>query len=88
MNKICLMVLFFSLQMISMEKSPSHEELSIVSRVLQKANITYDPQNLRAVKKPLVKLIEVDIANERHLIDLNGKTVVATYIIAQRPATC
>lgn len=87
-NILCLMVLFFSLHVMSMERPCSHEEVSIAKIALQKANIPYDIKKMRVVKKPQMKLIDVDIANKRHLIDLNSKMVIYTYVIAQRPATC
>lgn len=88
MKKICVSVLLFSAQLISMNRPPTPDELQIAEKALAKENILFDSKSMRAVKKPLVELLDVDKGNTRYLIDLRAQAVVNQYVIAQRPATC
>lgn len=69
-----------------MQRCPTPDELKIVGVALAKADVTYDPQSMRAVKKPFMKLVDLDKGNTRYLIDLQSQAIVNTYVIAQRPS--
>jgi hypothetical protein len=88
-KKIYVFLLLFSAQLISMERSPTPDELKIVQAALEQENITYDAQSMRAVRKPCMNnLFEVDKNKVRYLVDTRAKAVVNKYVIAERPATC
>lgn len=72
-----------------MERPPTPTELEAAKVALEKENLSYDPKSMRMVRKPMMdNLLEFDRDNTRYLIDICAKTVVNTYVIAQRPSTC
>ncbi len=86
-HKIYLMMLLFSARLISMQRCPTPDELKVVEVALAKASVPYN-SSMRAVKKPMVGLIDVDQDNTRYLVDLQAQLVVNKYNIAQRPSKC
>lgn len=81
------MLLFFSIRLVSMDRCPTPDELKVVEKALAKESVLYD-SSMRAVKRPMVKLVEVDQGNIRYLIDLTSQAVANKYLIAQRPTKC
>lgn len=87
MKYICALALFCVANSWGMHRSLSSAELEAAKIALSTQGISYD-RSMPTIKKPMMRLVEVDVNNTKYLIDVQAQMVLNTYTIAQRPATC